>query len=216
MKYKGVIFDLDGTLLNTLDDIAYCGNKVLVEHGFNPYPTEDYKYFVGDGIKNFIKRMLPVKNLSDIEIEHFVKSFKKYYSQNWNVKTRPYDGVNELLKKLNELGVKISILSNKPDDFVKMCVAELLHDFKFEIVIGEKEGFPPKPDPFLALEIARHLKIDPNKFLYVGDSGVDMKTALNASMFPVGVLWGFRSKEELLENGGKALIKKPLELLKLL
>jgi phosphoglycolate phosphatase len=138
------------------------------------------------------------------------------YGQNWKVKTRPYEGVSSMLDALTERGVKKAILSNKRHAFTRLCVKELLGRWKFEVVLGERQGVPRKPDPAGAIEAADFLKIPPSDFCYLGDTAVDMKTALGAGMFPIGVLWGFHPMEELKDSGARALLKRPLDILKLL
>ena len=216
MHFKAIVFDLDGTLLDTLEDIANSANTVLARHGFPTHNLDDYRNFVGDGVTTLITRVLPGEKRHDDTIAECVRAFREEYSRNWNVKTTPYDGVAEMLDELAARHLKLAVLSNKPDDFTKKCVIELLPDWTFEIVLGLHSGIPPKPDPTGARQIAEHLSVPPSRILYVGDSGVDMKTAIAAGMFPVGVLWGFRSREELQDNGAQALIQRPQDILAVL
>ncbi len=216
MRVKAVLFDLDGTLLDTLEDIANSANSALIRHGLPQNEVDAYRYFVGDGVAKLISRALPDgKRDSDI-IADCVKAFREDYSRNWNVKTRPYEGVPELLHALAAEHIKMAILSNKPDDFTKRCVTELLPNHDFEMILGQRHGIPMKPDPAGALQIADRLGIMPSQFLYLGDSAIDMKTAVRADMFPVGALWGFRPLEELQEHGAQAVIEHPMDLLGLL
>ncbi len=214
MNYKAVIFDLDGTLLNSLEDIADSANGVLSNHDLPTHKPDDYKIFVGSGISELMTRALPEKNPDTID--DYVKEFREEYARNWNVKTKPYAGIAAMLDELVSRKIKIAVLSNKLHAFTKQCVDELLPRWKFNIVMGLQNDIPPKPDPTSALQIAKQLNIDPPHILYVGDSDIDMKTALAACMHPVGVLWGFRTKKELQKNGAKTLIKKPQELLDLI
>lgn len=216
MTYKAIIFDLDGTLLNTLDDLGNAVNRVLAKREFPTHPVDEYRSFIGDGVEKLINRALPEQNRNEDTLRTCLKEFREDYHKNWNVNTRPYEGIPELLDTLKERRLKVAILSNKPHDTTNLCVAELLPGWQFDMVLGHRDGTPHKPDPAGALEIAHRLNIPPEEFLYLGDSGVDMETAIAARMFPVGVLWGFREAEELEESGARALISHPLEVLNLL
>ncbi|MBT9149171.1 MAG: HAD family hydrolase [Dehalococcoidia bacterium] len=216
MYFKAVVFDLDGTLLDTLEDIAHSANTVLARRGFPTHSLDDYRYFVGEGVTTLITRVLPDEKRNDDTIAECVRAFREEYGRNWNVKTTPYDGVPQMLDELASRHLKLAVLSNKPDDFTKKCVTELLPDWTFEIVLGLHSGIPPKPDPTGASQVAEYLSVPPSRILYVGDSGIDMKTAIAAGMFPLGVLWGFRSQEELQDNGAQALISRPQEILAVL
>ena len=216
MNYKAVIFDLDGTLLNSLNDIADSANNVLANHGFFTHKVDDYKIFVGSGIKELMTRALPEKERNPDAIDDYVKQYREEYAQNWNNKTKPYDGIAEMLFKLVSRHIKIAVLSNKLHAFTKQCVDELLPQWEFDIVMGFQDSIPPKPDPTGALEIARQLNFSPSRIIYVGDSDIDMQTGVAAGMHTVGVLWGFRTKDELQKSGAKTLIEKPQELLALI
>ena len=216
MNIEAIIFDLDGTLLDTLEDIADSANRVLTRHGFPTHKKDDFRFFVGDGVNMLLKRLLPNKG-DDAELfEKCVREFREEYSRNWDSKTRPYKGVNETLRELTTRKTKMAILSNKPDDFTKMCVDGFLSGWRFEMVLGHNEGIPHKPDPTGALQIAETMEVAPENILYVGDTATDMKTALSAGMFPAGALWGFRSFEELKESGAKVLLNRPQEILDLI
>ena len=149
-------------------------------------------------------------------IRSCLEAFLEDYDKNWNVKTRLYDGIPELLDTLTSRGLKISVLSNKPHRYTLKCMDGFLSDWDFDVVFGQRDEVPRKPDPTGALEIAEQLNILPSDFIYLGDTETDMKTSIGAGMLPVGVLWGFRSAEELRENGAKVLLKKPLDTLDLL
>ena len=213
MLCKAILFDLDGTLLNTLEDLGNCVNRMLASRGFPTHDLDAYRYFVGDGAAMLVIRALPADKRDDHTVRTCLQAFREDYARNWNVKTRPYDGVTEMLDALKAREVKMAILSNKPHHFTKLCVSELLRNWNFDVVLGLRDGVPPKPDPTGALEIGETLNIEPADFLYLGDTNVDMKTATTAGMFPVGALWGFRTAQELEESGAKALIEKPLEIL---
>ena len=215
--YKAVLFDIDGTLLDTLEDIADSMNCALKRLGFPVHDTERYKQLVGDGMKILVRRALPDTARNDPRrVSECLEIMLEVYGVNWNVKSRPYPGIPELLDALTSRGIKMAVLSNKPDDLAAKAVRELLPAWSFEPVFGERPSTPRKPDPSSAVEIAARLALEPAEFLYLGDTAIDMKTAKGAGMFPVGVLWGFRDAGELLEGGAARLISKPIELLELL
>jgi len=169
----------------------------------------------GDGVGTLIRRMLPPDHRDDETAARIGQAYRREYGRRWNVKTKPYDGIADLLDRLTERGITMGILSNKPDEFTQKCVAELLSSWTFDIVMGHHDGIPRKPDPTGANEIAQRWRLPPSQIVYVGDTATDMQTALAAEMFPVGVLWGFRGEEELREAGAQALIERPEELLDL-
>ena len=215
LKIEGVVFDLDGTLLDTHEDLAGAVNQVLQKQGFPTHPIEAYRYFIGDGPTLLIRRALPAGERTETKIAECIASFKEAYLENWNRTTKPFDGVVEVISKLVEVSVKLAVLSNKPDNFTKICVDHFFEGSLFQAVLGTGDRTPPKPDPTGAKWVAERLQLEPQHILYIGDSGVDMKTALNAGMLPVGVLWGFRSREELITCGAKLVISKPDEILSL-
>jgi phosphoglycolate phosphatase len=216
MHFKAVIFDLDGTLLDTLEDIASATNRVLKEKSFPSHKLDAYRYFVGDGSKMLITRALPEDKRDEDTVFTCFKIFIKDYGQNWKINTKPYEGITEMLDVLKARGLKMSVLSNKPHEFTKRCVTEFLSNWSFDVVLGQRDKFPQKPDPASAIKIARQIDMLPSDFLFLGDTAIDMKTAIAAGMFPVGALWGFRPLKELQESGAGALIKKPIEILNLL
>jgi phosphoglycolate phosphatase len=216
MSYNAILFDLDGTLLDTLEDLADAVNRVLSARGFPGHSLDSYRYFIGDGAARLIRRVLPEDKRNEDIIGDCLDAFLKDYSRNWNVKTKPYKDIPELLDSLTARKIKMAVLTNKPHMFAKICVEELLPNWQFEVVLGQRENVPPKPDPAGALDVAERLKLRPPDILYLGDSAVDMQTALAASMFPVGAGWGFRPADELKKNGCRVLIDRPLEILDLL
>ncbi len=216
MKFNAVIFDLDGTLLNTLEDIGNAGNAMLTQYGFPIHSTDDYRTFVGDGVEILTRRILPEKELTQDAVNEYVSAFRKAYSKHWQIKTKPYEGISEMLDHLADLGLPLAILSNKPEDFTKKCVDKFLSRWNFEYVRGAREGIPRKPDPEVALNIADDLKLSPGEIIYAGDTSVDMKTGNAAGMFTVGVCWGFRAEKELLENGAQHIIHQPGDLIKII
>lgn len=211
MACLSIIFDLDGTLLDTLADLAGTCNELLREYDFPTHPTAAYKNFVGDGLQTLIKRITPV-GTEAILIEKCCASFEKRYSRNWKRNSCPYAGINDMVAALNMHGVKLAVLSNKPDAFTKLFVEEFFPGGQFAIVHGQRQGVPKKPDPTVALAIAAQLNVSPQETLFVGDSGVDIKTGKAADMLTAGVSWGFRSVQELTENNADILVHNPLEL----
>ncbi len=216
MFIKAIIFDLDGTLLDTLEDIANAANTVLSRHKFPTYHLDDYRYFVGSGAAELIKRTLPEDRRTNELIQKCIGEFLEAYHLHWNIHTRPYEGIPELLNELKNRQLKLAVHSNKPDLFTQMCIRELLPNSRFDIILGESSRIPRKPDPAGANQIARWLNVTNDHILYVGDTVIDMETAITAGMFPVGVLWGFRTKEELEKNGARALVRQPQEIITLL
>lgn len=216
MKLEAVVFDLDGTLLDTLADIADAMNAALRRMGFPGHETAAYKYLTGDGVHALAERSVPEQAKSETTLAACIREFRQEYAGRWGTKTRPYPGITGLLAELSRRRLKLSVLSNKLDEFARRAVRDFLPDFDFTLVIGAKPDLPPKPDPAGALLIARGLDIPPAGIIYLGDTGVDMQTAVRAGMYPVGVLWGFRDEKELREHGAKAVISSPLELLGLI
>ena len=208
--YRCVIFDLDGTLLDTLDDLANAGNYALEQLGFNTHEAEKYKYFVGNGIPKLIQRILPAG--SDRELcDKAHRFFSEYYSAHSTDKTKPYNGICSLLTKLKADGVKTGVASNKDHDFSEKLVHTFFYD-TIQAVCGRKDGTPKKPDPFSVNYILGQLEAEKSETLYVGDSNVDMETARNAGLDSCGVLWGFRTEMELRESGANYIAKSPNEL----
>jgi phosphoglycolate phosphatase len=216
MQYKAVIFDLDGTLLDTLDDLADAGNRVLAAAGLPVYPVERYRFFVGDGLQVLIERIVPPERRDREQVAALVEAFREDYGRNWAVRTRLYEGVAPLLTALQAEGLTMNVLSNKPDDFTRLCVREFLHDWDFREVLGLRPGTARKPDPAGALHIAEKLGLSPSAILYLGDTATDMQTAVAAGMYAVGALWGFRTAEELLASGAAALAGQPLDIIGLI
>ncbi len=213
MGYTAVIFDLDGTLLDTLEDIADTANRVLAGLGFPTHAAASYRDLIGEGLSSLYQRALPRDAIDRDLIGRCAVQHRAIYQENWNSKTRPYDGIMNLLAELAELGIKMAVLSNKPDHFTQLCVNEFFPPGSFEVVLGMREHVEPKPDSVGALEIADRLKTPPRNFVFLGDTKVDMQTAGNANMLAVGALWGFRSRDELQRHGAKLLIEHPHELI---
>ena len=214
MNYKGVIFDLDGTLLDTIEDITSALNTVMSRHGFKQFSIEEAKKMVGDGMRELMVRAKPELTGQPELIDALVNEFRQEYASVWREHSRPYPGIPELLTELNEKGLKLAVLSNKAHPFTEIMVKELL-PVPFQAVHGSQPGIPLKPDPAPARLVLQELNLRPDEVLYVGDTAVDMKTALAAGLIPVGVMWGFREARELLDNGARALLLKPADLLPL-
>jgi len=216
VEHKLVIFDLDGTLLDTIEDIAGATNRVLEARGLAPFSVEETKLLVGDGIEEMVRRTFALRGigpLSDAEVAGVVTDYRREYQSCWRSHSRPYPGVPELLDELARRRVKTAILSNKSHLFTTAMTAELLAGSRFDLVRGAVPGVPHKPDPASALSIAGELGVEPAACIFLGDTNVDMKTATAARMFAVGALWGFRTADELLASGAAALISSPHELL---
>lgn len=215
MPYRAVLFDLDGTLLDTLDDIADATNAALRRQGFPEHPRDAYKIFVGDGVATLMRRVVPREAQSEQTLQACGAVMREEYGRHWAVKSKPYPGVPELLDGLAQRGIPLAVLTNKPHEFAQLCVARLLPRWKFAVVLGEHAAVVKKPDPAGALEISRRLGVAPAEIAYLGDTDTDMQTAVAAGMVPLGALWGFRGAEELLANGATMLLAKPLDLLRL-
>ena len=217
MTLRAVLFDLDGTLLDTLEDIGRSANEALREEGFVSHPVEAYRRFIGDGVAMLFRRALPAEASGDPDaVARCVAAFGRIYDGGWDVATRPYPGVAELLDALRARGIPMGVLSNKPDVFTRKCVDRFLPSWPLAPVFGQREGVPRKPDPAGAIEAAAAMGVDPGEVLYLGDSSVDMQTAAGAGMFAVGAAWGFRGVEELRAHGARAIVRRPPEVLDLL
>lgn len=211
MKYNTIIFDLDGTLLNTLDDLRDSLNITLNNDGYEPKTLEEVKRFVGNGVRKLVQRALP-SDSTDEEIDRCLSYFKAHYDKNMRNKTRPYDGIIELLLDLNRYDFKLAIVSNKFDAAVKKLAKEYFGDF-IHVAIGESASVKSKPAPDSVFAAIKELGSDINKTIFVGDSETDVRTAKNAGIPCVGVTWGFRTREILRSEGADYLIDTPKELL---
>jgi phosphoglycolate phosphatase len=215
-RHKSVLFDLDGTLVDSLADLADSMNRVLARQGLPPHPVQAYRHFVGDGMVNLVQRALPPGNHQQEFIQECVRKMRQEYALHWSDTTRPYPGIAELLDALANRGIEMAILSNKPDQLTQEAVRTLLPNWHFAAVAGARETIARKPDPAGALRIANLLHREPADFLYLGDTNTDMQTARAARMFAIGALWGFRTADELKKNGAQALLSIPIELCALL
>ena len=213
---KAAIFDLDGTLLNTLEDVVNACNYELKKCNFKTHSIEEYKVFVGDGRSKLIERIVPDEYKGNDEVKNKVlRLFDEYYSGHMLDMTKPYEGICEMLKSLKEKGVKLAVVSNKPDEFVGGIVKKYFGD-TFEIVHGQRTNYPVKPDPTTVYEVIEYFGIKLNESIYVGDSNVDIYTAKNAKVKSIGVAWGFRGEEELREAGADYIVYDSNEITELI
>jgi phosphoglycolate phosphatase len=215
MVFGAVIFDLDGTLLDTLEDLAGAMNQVLQRLGLPEHPPEAYKYFVGDGMVNLARRALPAAERREELVNRAAEDLRVEYGRRWQRLTRPYPGMPELLEALNRREIKVGVLTNKPDNFAKVMVAAYFPEISFAAVSGALPERPLKPDPAGALALAHEWGMLPAAVVFVGDSGNDMQAARAAGMFGAGALWGFRTAAELRDAGAEILLEKPGDLLTL-
>ncbi|MDW7738970.1 MAG: HAD family hydrolase [Bacillota bacterium] len=206
---KAIIFDLDGTLLDTIEDLAFSVNAVLEKYALKEHPVDDYRFFVGDGIDVLVQRAFPADFIGKNGLTKIIDEVKEEYSRRWNDHTKPYDGIVELLEFLERNNIPKGIFSNKLHEFAILTVTELLPDWTFIDIIGIKTGTPRKPNPLGALKIAEKMQIDPSQIIYLGDTDIDMTTAKNGGFYPVGALWGFRPSDELKEAGAEVLAEHP-------
>jgi len=214
MNEKAIIFDLDGTLIDSLLDIALCANIVLKEFDQPEHDIDSYRDFLGGGALFLIKNCMP-KDSSEEMINKVLERFKIVYDNEQHSNTKPYDGIFDLLKELKIRKIKVGVLSNKPHYFTCKYVEEFFSSLNLEEIHGQKDYIPKKPDPKAAIEIANRFEISCEKVFFVGDSDVDMNTAINANMIPVGVEWGFRGPKELIEHGARHIVKTPKDILDL-
>lgn len=214
MKKKAVVFDLDGTLNDTIASIKRSADEALGRFGFGPYTVEQYKYFVGDGAAVLVERCLEAGG--DKEHVHFKEAYAEYqkvFEKYCMYRVRPYEGIRELLSALKARDVKLAVLSNKPHRRTVEVIQEVFGEECFDIVLGQTEGIQRKPSPEGVFYILKQLGLTAEEILYLGDTGTDMQTGKAAGAFTVGALWGFRTKEELEENRADAVIDHPLKLL---
>jgi len=216
LNNNALIFDLDGTLINSLEDIAICSNIVLKEFNLPEHPLENYKYFVGGGAEVLVNNAIPKDSTKELN-ERVLERFKEVYDSELHLNTKPYDGVYELLDLLHNNNIKVAVLSNKPHEFTIKYVDEFFPKYTNILEVhGSKKDTPKKPNPLAAIQIANALKIECENIYFVGDSDVDMQTAKNSNMKAVGVSWGFRGPKELIENGADHIVETPVDIFNLL
>lgn len=215
---QAVIFDLDGTLLDTLNDLATSGNEVLRNRGLPTHPVDAYRTFIGDGMSNLVRRIFPADRRpgEGEETEKALAEYREAYARHWQDTTTLFPGIAELLDRLVDRGIPIGVLSNKAHDFTVKCVDHFLGDWKWDVVLGARDTMPRKPDPSGALEISLRMGTDPADCFFLGDSDVDILTANKAAMLAIGVSWGFRSVEELISAGASHVIDRAVDLLPLM
>ncbi|MBN2828769.1 MAG: HAD family hydrolase [Candidatus Cloacimonetes bacterium] len=216
MDIKGIIFDLDGTLLNTLGDIRASMNRILEAKGHPTHTLQEYHFYVGAGIYKLCEAVLPDANRTDSEIKEYIELFRADYKDHWNELTEPYPGIHELLRQLQNQGYELAVLSNKPDYFTKPMTDYYFPDISFVYVQGNLPELPAKPDPESAKYLLRKLSYPKENYAFVGDSDIDIQTGLNLGMLPIGVSWGFRPVVELIQTGAAHVINHAEELLKII
>ena len=213
---KLAIFDLDGTLLNTIEDLGYAANHALQAHGYPTHSIASYPFFVGNGVRRLIERVLPEDARTEATIDRLLVTFKEYYNDHNTDYTKPYEGIPELLSLLSSRGVAIAVASNKYQAATEKLISHCFPTLSFIAVEGQKEGVPVKPDPSIVFEILAKAKTPKADTIYIGDSGVDMETARRACVDSVGVTWGFRPEKELVENHADTIVNSPGDIAKLI
>lgn len=211
-KVKACIFDLDGTLADTLESMAISTNIVLAPYGLGPVSADKFRYYAGDGAKTLVDRVLHDLGDHGLDAEVIFKAYKESFDIHCMDEVKVYEGMHEALGQLKAMGMKLGVVSNKPHAQTVKVIADLFGDDVFDWAQGQMDGIQKKPDPSGPLAVAARFGVSPDECMYIGDTNVDMQTGNNAGMHTVGVLWGFRTKEELLENGAHKLAVSPLEL----
>ncbi|MEJ6592190.1 MAG: HAD family hydrolase [SAR86 cluster bacterium] len=209
---EAYIFDLDGTLLNTLQNLANCYNRVLVELGYPTHPADAYRYFIGDGARRCVERCLPASAQSPAIIDQMLALQQLDYVANWQLDAQPYAGVVAMLATLVERGAPMAVLSNKDQRFTQACVEFFFPNTPFQHIVGYSDSVPHKPDPTGAKMIAASFKTPPARIALLGDTAMDMQTAVSCGMQGLGALWGFRDAAELNAAGAQRLLNAPLDL----
>lgn len=218
--YNSVIFDLDGTLLDTVTDLASATNQVLIKNGYTERPEENYNHYLGGGVYNLLRRALKDQpedtSVSDKEIEQLLPELvaqqKSLYAELWAISTKPYPQIESMLRELKSKGARLAVVSNKPHVFTVEMVHHFFGKDMFDAILGQKNERPAKPEPDMLYHVMKNLKLDKKQVLYVGDTDTDMQTALNADVASVGVSWGFRSIQELQENKANYIVHSAMEI----
>lgn len=208
---KLAIFDLDGTLLNTITDLAKACNYALEQMGFAPHPVQAYAYMVGNGVRNLMQKAHPDAN--EETVDRMLEHFKTYYNEHCLDNTKPYPGIVEVLKAMTEKGVALAVASNKYHEATTKLISGCFPDFKFVAVEGQKEGRLRKPDPSIIFSILEKYPTPKREVLYIGDSAIDVETAKRACVESIGVSWGFRPASELRRANADFLVTHPSEIL---
>ena len=215
-RVKLAIFDLDGTLLDTIGDLAASCDAVMQMNGLPQHTTDEYRQMVGRGILRLVEAAIPEQMRLPEYVEKVRRDFVAYYLDHIDLHTHPYNGIPELINAMTERGVKIAVASNKFQAGTERLIRSFFPGVEFVAVLGQRVGGPLKPDPQIDLEIIEAAGVEPSETLHIGDSGVDMQTAHAAGVRAVGVTWGFRSREELAESGADVIVDHPEEILNLL
>ena len=213
MKYQAAIFDMDGTLIDSLEDLTDSVNEAMAHYGFKSHTLEECRYFVGNGARKLIERSIPKDKASYSDfVSEVLEYYNGCYKRHLTNKTHPYDGILDMLKRLQEKNISLGVCTNKQQFAADEIISAMFPDNMFGAVIGDQKGLPRKPDPAKVLKIAAQFKIKPERVAYFGDTSVDMETAHNAGFLSIGVTWGFRPKSELIESGAEIIINHPSEL----
>mgnify|MGYP001172587409 FL=1 len=215
-KWCAAAFDLDGTLIDSLEDLAVAGNSALQRFGYPVHPVEAYRKFVGSGLRMLVCRALPpheAERLGSAELNRIIQAAADHYAENWFVHTRPYGGIVELLRQLQEKKIPLAVVTNKPHEWTHRMLEYFFSDISFCYIQGACSDVPHKPDPFSALQAAETMRMAPYDVAFIGDSDVDMLTAHNAGMGAIGATWGFRGADELESAGANVLLYHPSDLL---
>lgn len=215
MSIKSVIFDLDGTLIDSIQDIADSTNQMLSKNGFETHPLESYMKWIGNGARILIEKAVP-ENTDSKTIDKLLAGYIDIYTINYNIKTKVYEGIDKFLDVLADQNISISILTNKPHAETLKIAGFYLSKWPFRFIYGQRNGTPKKPDPKVALEIAQELNLKPSEIVFIGDSSTDIKTAIAAGMTPIGVTWGYGTKDSMIEAGCKIFADNPSEFLRIL
>lgn len=212
-----VIFDMDGTLLNTIEDLADACNDMLKKRGFPLHDIKSYQYFIGNGMRKLVERCLPADKAADPEyVEVALRDFLAYYQQHSTDKTRPYDGILELVSTLTQKGIGVAVATNKRQDALEVLLEKFFPGIVWAAAYGQRTGVPIKPAPQIVYDILDTAKVTPDEVLYLGDTAVDMQTADNAKVKKIAVLWGYRTRQELLDAGATDFAEKPDDVLRYL
>lgn len=216
MKKSLAIFDLDGTLLNTIDDLGHAANYALEKNGLPTHPIESYPRMVGNGVVRLLERTLPSGCDPKVVEQSLLADFKEYYNDHNTVYTAPYPGIVDLLGELVEAGVSMAVASNKYQAATEKIISHYFAEIPWVVVEGQREGIPVKPDPSIVFSILGVAKVSKAQTIYIGDSGVDMETARRACVDSVGVTWGFRSRQELIEGNAGWIVDTAKDVLPLI
>lgn len=213
---KLAIFDLDGTLLNTIEDLGQASNYALAERGYPIHNMASYPFLVGNGVKNLLLRAMPEAECNETSVSEILKVFKEYYNEHNCDKTIPYEGIVELLNALVEMGVKVAVASNKYEQATEKIVRHYFPNIEFVSINGQREDMPVKPDPSIVFDILLKAGVTKDETVFIGDSGVDMETARRACVDSIGVTWGFRPEKELIDTFADNIVHSPSEILEII